>query len=104
MAEEVVREILWTPTAEKSFKKIVNYLEKNWTEREVGNFVNETVDLLSNIQRQPEMCRPSLKRKNVRIGTMNKHTQIVYHYQPRKKELVILLFWSPRQNPAKFKY
>ena len=50
------------------------------------------------------MCRPSLKRKNVRIGIINKHTQVVYHYQPRKKEIVILLFWNFKQNPAKFKY
>lgn len=71
MAEEVVRQILWTHSAQKSFNKIVEYLEKNWSEREVINFVNETVYLLSNIKRQPEMCRPSLKRKNVRIGTVN---------------------------------
>jgi plasmid stabilization system protein ParE len=104
MAEEVVREILWTPTAQRSFKNIVDYLEKNWTEREIRNFVEETVYLLSNVKRQPEMCRPSLKRRNVRIGTVNKHTQIVYHYQPRKKQIVVLLFWSPKENPAKFKY
>jgi len=104
MAEEVVKEIFWTPTAQKSFKKIVDYLETNWTEREVSNFVNDTVNLLSNLKRQPEMCRPSVKRKNVRIGTVNKKTQIVYHYQPRKRQIVVLLFWSPKEDPAKFKY
>lgn len=104
MAEEVVREILWTPTAQKSFKKIVDYLEANWTEREVVKFVDETVYLLANIKRQPTMCRPSLKRRNVRIGTINKHTQLVYHYQPRKKQIIVLLFWSPKENPARFKY
>jgi plasmid stabilization system protein ParE len=104
MAEEVVREILWTNAAQKSFKKIVDYLEKNWTEKEVRNFVNETYHLLSNLARQPEMCRPSLKRRNVRIGTINKHTQIIYHYQPQKRQIVVLLFWSQKENPAKFKY
>jgi len=104
MAEEVDPEIFWTPAAQKSFKKIVDYLEKNWTEREVGNFINETVDLLSNIQRQPEMCRPSSKRKNVRIGTVNKHTQIVYHYQPKKRQITVLLFWNFKQDPNRLKY
>jgi hypothetical protein len=50
------------------------------------------------------MCRPSQKRKNVRIAILNKHTQMVYHFKPRKKQLQILLFWNPKQNPAKFKY
>src|SRR6185312_4846069 len=104
MAEEGVKEIFWTPTAQKSFKKIVDYLETNWTVREVSNFVNDTVNLLSNLKRQPEMCRPSVKRKNVRIGTVNKKKQIVYHYQPRKRQIVVLLFWSPKEDPAKFKY
>jgi len=104
MAEEVVRKFLWTDSAKKSFNKIIEYLKTNWTEREVRNFVSETVYLLSNLKRQPEMCRPSLKRKNVRIGIINKHTQRVYHYQPRKKQIVVLLFWNPKQNPAGFKY
>jgi plasmid stabilization system protein ParE len=104
MAEEVVEEFLWTPTAQKSFKKIVDYLEKNWTEREVSNFINETAAFLSNLKRQPEMCRPSLKRKNVRIGIINKQTQIAYHYQPKKAHIVVLLFWSPKQDPSKLKY
>jgi len=104
MAEEVVREILWTDSAKKSFNKIIEYLETNWTEREIGKFVNETVYLLSNLKRQPKMCRPSLKRKNVRIGIINKYTQLVYHYQPKKRQIVVLLFWNPKQDPAKFKY
>lgn len=104
MAEEVIGEILWTDSAKTSFSKIIDYLHTEWTEKEVGKFINETVYLLSNLKRYPEMCRPSAKKKNVRIGIINKHTQIVYHYQPRKKQIVVLLFWNPKQNPAKFKY
>jgi plasmid stabilization system protein ParE len=104
MAEEVVGEILWTDSAKKSFGKIIEYLQTEWTEKEVGKFVIQTVDLLSNLKRYPEMCRPSTKRKNVRIGIINKHTHIAYHYQPRKKIIVVLLFWHPKRNPANFKY
>ena len=31
----------WTPPAVKGFNKIIAYLEENWTEREVSNFVKE---------------------------------------------------------------
>ena len=87
MAEEVVREIFWTDSAKKSFNKIIEYLDTNWTEREISRFVNETVYLLSNLKSQPEIGRPSSKRKSVRICVVNRHTQLIYHYQPRKNRL-----------------
>ncbi len=104
MAGEVIEEILWTDTAKLTFNNIVEYLRKEWTEREVQQFINRTSTLLSTLKRYPEMCRPSLKRKNVHMGVLNKHTQLVYHYKPRKKQIEILLFWNFKQNPAKFKY
>ena len=55
MAEEVVGDIFWTDSAKKSFSKIIEYLDTNWTEREVGKFISETLYLLSNLKRQPEM-------------------------------------------------
>jgi plasmid stabilization system protein ParE len=59
MAEEIVVEILWTDSAKTSFNKIIEYLKTEWTEKEVGKFVNQTADFLSNLNRYPEMCRPS---------------------------------------------
>jgi hypothetical protein len=51
MAEEIVGEILWTDSAKTSFSKIIEYLKTEWTEKEVGKFVNQTADLLSNLKR-----------------------------------------------------
>ena len=104
MAEEIVLEILWSDSAKVSFNKIVDYLRKEWTDREVEKFVQRTVEWLATLKRYPEMCRPSTKRKNVRIGILDKHTQIIYHYKPKKKEIELLLFWSMKQNPVQFKY
>jgi plasmid stabilization system protein ParE len=104
MGEEVIEEILWTDSAKSTFNNIVEYLRKEWSEREVQKFVNNTLEMISTLKRYPEMCRPSLKRKNVRIGILNKHTQLIYHYKPGKKKLEILLFWNFKRNPAKLKY
>lgn len=67
MAKEIVREIFWTDSAKVSFNKIVEYLKDAWTDREVQKFINQVSDFLSTLKRYPEMCRPSTKRKNVRI-------------------------------------
>jgi plasmid stabilization system protein ParE len=104
MAEEVVDNILWTDSAKFSFNKIVSYLQDNWSEKEVEKFVNKTAEMLATLKKYPQMCRPSLKKKNVRIGILDKHTQIVYHYKPVKRQIQILLFWGMAQSPSKFKY
>ncbi|MDR0793689.1 MAG: type II toxin-antitoxin system RelE/ParE family toxin [Chitinophagaceae bacterium] len=104
MIEEVVEKIFWTDNAKATFNNIVEYLRQEWTEREVEQLVNRTEKMLATLKRYPEMCRPSAKRKNIRIGVLDKHTQLVYHYKPRKKQIEILLFWGMRQNPSNFNY
>ncbi len=104
MAEEVIEQILWTPKASLSFNRIVEYLRKEWSEKEVEKFIATTMEFLSVLKRYPEMCRPSIKRKYVRIGILNKHTQLIYHYKPRKKQIEILLFWNFKQDSANWKY
>jgi plasmid stabilization system protein ParE len=104
MAEEIVESFLWSDSAKASFNNIIEYLKKAWTDKEIDKFINETEAFLSMLKRYPEMCRPSQKRKHVRVGILNKHTQIIYHYKPRKKQIEVLLFWGFKQNPGKFKY
>ena len=104
MAEEIVQEILWTDSAKITFDNIVEYLREKWSEKEVEKFINRTTEMLSKLKHYPETCRPSAKRKFVRIGILSKQVQLVYHYKPGKKQIKILLFWGMKQNPAKFKY
>ena len=68
MAEEIELDILWTDSAKISFSKIVDYLQKEWTQLEVEKFVTRTDEWLSTLKRYPGMCRPSTKRKNVRMA------------------------------------
>ncbi|MFT4153474.1 type II toxin-antitoxin system RelE/ParE family toxin [Parafilimonas sp.] len=68
MAEEIVQHVVWTAIAKKSFDKIVNYLQVYWSEKEAAQFVTRTSKMIATLKRYPEMCRPSIKRKNVRIG------------------------------------
>ncbi len=102
--EEEVRTVLWSETAKKSFAGIIEYLEKEWSEKEIQKFLTRTEEVLNLLKRYPEMNQPSSKRKNVRIVILNKHTKLVYHYLPKKKQITILLFWGMKQNPLRFKY
>lgn len=101
---EVVSEILWTNSGKRSFHNIIEYLRKEWSEAEVEKFLTRVDDFIITLKKYPEMCRPSLKRKNVRIGILDKHTQIIYHFTPGKSQIKILLFWGMKQNPSKLRY
>jgi plasmid stabilization system protein ParE len=100
----IVEQVYWTDSALKDFVEIVKWLKVKWSQKEVNNFVNKTEKLVAILQRYPESCRPSQKRKNVRIGILDKHTQIVYHYDSNKQIITILQFWGMKQNPNRFKY
>jgi plasmid stabilization system protein ParE len=104
MVEEIVKEVLWTDAGKDSFNAIIEYLDREWTEKEIEKFIWQTNQMLSKLKRYPEICRLSKKRKNVRIGILNKRTQLVYSYSPSKKRIEILLFWGMNQDPAKLSY
>ena len=96
--------ISWTPTAKKTYFKVLDYLAENWTKREVTNFMNEVESLLTQITDNPEMFQASRKKKNVRKALITKHNTLYYRIKPRNKELELITFWDNRQDPQKLAY
>ena len=45
--------IFWTKRAEKTFDRVVAYLAKEWTEKEVQNFVRKTKIITEHISEKP---------------------------------------------------
>ncbi len=54
--------IKWSKRAEKSFDKIVEYIEEEWSETSAKKFVRKTNKLLEQIAENPEMC-PAVEGK-----------------------------------------
>ena len=92
-------DVFWTPKARNTYLKVLDHLEKAWTEKEIQNFINEVDSLIDQIKQNPEMFEESRKKKNVRKGFVTKHNTLYYRVRPRKKELQLLLFWDNRQDP-----
>jgi plasmid stabilization system protein ParE len=87
MRRKVEVEIYWTGKAQQSFDKIIDWLKKEWSDREADKFIQRADLFLATLKQYPEICPPSLKRRNVRIGIQDKLTQLVYHYRPKSKRL-----------------
>jgi len=94
-------EIVWTPRAEKGFQSVITYLEENWTEREVQNFVRESFLFFDLLAAHPEILAKSAKQKNVYRGPMDNHNMLTYRFKPRKKQIELLNIRSFSQKPLK---
>ena len=47
--------IRWSPEAEATFSFIISYLEKEWSEKEVRNFVAKTNKVIKRISCNPKL-------------------------------------------------
>ena len=93
--------IVWSKQAENGYDKIMQYLEKEWTDREIRNFIKETRQFLSLFEKNPHLLEPSQVRKNIYRGPLNRLTIVTYRLKPRKKQIEILNVRSSRQKPLK---
>lgn len=93
--------VFWTPQARHTYFKVLDHLEKAWTEKEIRNFINKVDILLDQIKQNPEMFEESSKKRNVRKGLITKHNTLYYRVSPKKMEIQLLVFWDNRQDPGK---
>jgi plasmid stabilization system protein ParE len=93
--------LVWTKRAIQGFDKIVRYLEENWTDKEVRNFIRESDEFFTLLSDYPELLQKTRHYKNVYRGPMNKLTIITYRVKPRKQQIEIINVRGARQRPLK---
>ena len=91
--------VLWTPNAEKGYDEIIKHLAEKWSSKEINNFIEETRDFLSLLEKHPQILEPSVKRRNVYRGPMNRLTIITYRIKQRKGIIELLSVRSARKQP-----
>jgi len=94
-------DIVWTVRAAKGFDRIIKHLEKQWTEKEVMNFVKEAHDFFELLKEHPGILQMSFQRKNIHRGPINRLTILTNRVKPRKKEIELLNIRSTRQKLLK---
>ncbi len=96
--------IIWTENALKSYFIILEYLQSEWGDKVLQNFVLKTEHILTQVQQYPKMHESSEFYSNVRKAFITKHNLMFYKIKPRKKEIDLLIFWDTRQDEEKRKY
>lgn len=94
-------DVIWTDEAFKNLIRIIKYLEKNWSEKEINRFIKKLDKRINLISINPQLFAKAKIKKNIRRSVLTKH--IVIYYLFENKMVKILTLFDTRQNPSKLK-
>lgn len=90
--------VKWLPEAELTYALVLEYLEQNWTPKEIVKFIDRTDEVINFIIRNPNQYFYS-KKKNSYRAVVTKHVSLFYKI--KSTEIELLIFWDTRQDPNK---
>ncbi len=95
-----IYDILWTPNALNELEQTIDYLEKNFSEKEVKKLAEKIESTIQLISKNPNLF-PKSENKNIHKAVLLKYKSM--YYWIKDDNIEILSFFSNRQNPNKRK-
>ena len=92
--------IIWSPQAKKDYWENIDYLEVEWTYKDVVNFM-EKVERIINLLSIKNIEFISTNYRGVNKVVITK--QITLYYKIDSKKLELLRFWNTYQDLQNFK-
>ena len=92
--------IYWTENALNELSDTINYLEKNFTEKEIKKLVKHIENTIVLISRNPDIF-PKSEMKNIYKVVILKFNTL--YYRTKDEQIQILSFFSNRQSFSKMK-
>lgn len=92
--------IIWSPKAVDTFENVIDYLQTNWTEKEIRKFVVETEHIIQLISINPHLFRGS-EKENIFEAVITKHNLLLYQVNQNAKTIELLSFFDTRKDPKK---
>lgn len=93
----------WTDEAKETFDANITYLQKEWTEKEIGRFIEQTQKVILRLQQFPESFPPGKRNKNYRRARLNIYCFILSLLQV-EESVILLSFWNIKRDPNELKY
>jgi plasmid stabilization system protein ParE len=92
-------EIKWTPQADKGLEKAIQYLEAEWTLREVFKLEKKIKQITNQVSLNPKQFPKSETYKNLHKAIVDKNNYLVYRINTDKHFIEILNFRGTKQKP-----
>lgn len=100
----MVCKIIWLPRAIQTYIDNIQYLQANWTEKEIERFKILVEKKIENISQHPKLgSARSKSTPHIRFTLIHKRVALIYNYKPSKNEIELMVFWNTAQNPKKSK-
>ena len=96
-------DIIWSAKARITFFNVLDYLEKNWTKKEIEQFIYRTELIISGIRKNPGIFSKSVKYSKIRKAIIDKNNSFFYQVDQKAQKIYILMFFDNRQNPETLK-
>ena len=93
--------IFWTDFALKELQATIEYLEENWTEKELRKLALTLEKTLSLIAQNPYLFQKSEIKEDIRRAVILSHNTLYYRFA--NNQIEILSFFSNSQNPRRRK-
>lgn len=91
-------DVLWTPNALRELEKTIEYLQKNFTDREIRKLVQKIESTTELISQNPHIFPESEKRGVHRVVILKLNTM---YYRVKNERVEIVSFFSNRQSSDK---
>lgn len=89
--------IVWSDEANEGLDEIIEYLENNWTDREIKNFFIRLEVCLDKIAEAPHRQKDSLRKPGTKEYQHSPQTTIFYSYD--NNHVNILRVWMNAKDP-----
>lgn len=90
--------IHWTPNSLEELSATIEYVERNFGERQLNKLAQKIEEVTQLISQNPELFPKSEYENVYRVAILKFNTM---YYRVRNNEIEILSFFSNRQNPDK---
>lgn len=94
-------QIIWSSRSKFTYFQILDYLQKNWTKREMIQFVSRTEKVLHAIKANPSLFPASIKHPQKRRATIDKNNSLYYQVDHYNQTINLLTFFDNRQHPGR---
>lgn len=91
-------DIVWTPNALDELEQTIEYLENNFTEKEIKKLAEKIESIIALISKNPNLF-PISENQNIHKAVLLKYNSM--YYRIKNENIEILSFFSNRQSPNK---
>ncbi|WP_055437659.1 type II toxin-antitoxin system RelE/ParE family toxin [Lacinutrix algicola] len=98
----MLKEVIWSPSAENDFESILDYLQLHWNERIINRFINKVDDNISLILEDYKIFPVINEELQIRKSVISKQNTLYYREKSGKLEIVRI--FDSRQDPHKLKF